>query len=107
MAETKYKIEDGKVTNKVKAAAKVGTAALPVNVVIAYALSRLLPDVPGEVQMAATLCIVAGLSWLTTWGSALLTAYVTRPSPRDTPVVDRAASGERLTEPTPGIPDRD
>lgn len=95
-----YKIAGGQPTAKWKAAAAGGSVGLPVGVVTAYYISVLLPDVPGEVQMAMNLCVVAVITWAATQGPALLAAWLKRPDPRDVPVVD-------LPPPVEGIPDHD
>lgn len=88
MSEPKYKIEGGQPTAKWKAAAAGGTAGLPIGVVVAYYVSVLLPDVPGEVQTALSFIIVAVITWAFTQGPALLAAWLRRPDPKDVPVID-------------------
>jgi hypothetical protein len=93
-----YKIASGKPTRKWKASAAAGSAALPLNILIAYVVGQALPDVPGEVRAALVLCLIAALSWATTQGAALLAGYLARPAASDSPVVDEAAS-KRPVEP--------
>lgn len=99
MAETPYKIKDGKVTEKVKASAVGGLTGLPIGVVTAYYISVLLPDVPTNVQLAMNLIVVAVVTWVFTQGPALAAAWLKRPSPRDVPVPDPPKTVEPLPPP--------
>jgi hypothetical protein len=95
-----YKMATSRPSRKWKASAAAGSAALPLNILIAYVVGQGLPDVPGEVRAALVLCLIAALSWATTQGAALLAGYLARPAPQDRPVVDEAAS-KRPVEPLP------
>jgi hypothetical protein len=92
-----YKIAGGEPTAKWKASAKAGAGVgLPLAIVLGYFVARIDPTIPTEVREM----LVGLIVWALTQGAMMLAGYRQRPSPRDRPVVDQAAS-KRPVEPLP------
>lgn len=93
MAVAQYKIADGKITRKVQYAAGSGLGTIAgAAIILTYLVNRLDPTIPDYV-VGAIVSLVTGFA---VWFGTVGVAYMTRPSKRDQPIIDRAVSPPRI-----------
>lgn len=103
MNKPQYKIKGGKPTAKFKAGAAAGAVGGATATLATFLVALAFPQLPESVRGAVVVLVVALCTWASTYLPALLATYMRRPHPDDMPVVDKTTTGQRLTEPTPGI----